>query len=318
MVGKRKAEDELSTNPHTVKARTRIATLEGAEREIEMAKRADTAAITYALRKLRDSQEYTNADNTTKDHLKQLTTDRIIHKRKVDQKHWSVVAYNLGYGEAGGQYAQYDDNNPNWEDMAWEEVDDMEMERIWREDDIQNGEKLPEGQNVTKESGHATMVKTYQRLRDIEFSVWKKTWRSARISLFRKLSKLEKGGWEFLMCEGPYIDRITNTYYEVIPPHVFFTAQERAVWSNYTAWILPGNQEWIDLPGPARWYEIYKDKEEPFVVLANDNGHFEAICMLQEIEEPPRYKLVFPSHDELRVMQDSPEAAFIARSFELF
>jgi hypothetical protein len=43
----------------------------------------------------------------------------------------------------------------------------------------------------------------------------------------------------------------------------------------------------------------------------------EAALMLSETKEPARYKLIFPSNTELRVMMESPEAMFIARSFEM-
>jgi len=84
-------------------------------------------------------------------------------RRKINGKHWTVLAQTLGYGEEGGLYAQVDDGNPAWEEMPWEDIEAAEIEKIWREDDMRNGEKvvqLPEGSN-TKEYGHATMAKTY-------------------------------------------------------------------------------------------------------------------------------------------------------------
>jgi len=83
MVGKRKAEDELSNNPHTVKARTRAAGLGEVEKSIDMAKRADTAAITYAFKKLRKQSNYINAGDNGKRRLKQDMTDEIVRRRYV-------------------------------------------------------------------------------------------------------------------------------------------------------------------------------------------------------------------------------------------
>lgn len=54
--------------------------------------------------------------------------------------HASEIAKQLGYGQDGGQFAQFDDNNPHFEDC--EEEDDLIQERLWREDDERNGEVI--------------------------------------------------------------------------------------------------------------------------------------------------------------------------------
>jgi len=53
-----------------------------------------------------------------------------------------VIAQQLGLGERGGAYAQWDDGNPVWEDMD-DSPDDPETEARWRQDDIDNGEIIP-------------------------------------------------------------------------------------------------------------------------------------------------------------------------------
>ena len=58
---KRKAAAELSQNPHTKRARSRLDTYTVEEREVELAKKADIAAISYRLRKYKASDGYLGA-----------------------------------------------------------------------------------------------------------------------------------------------------------------------------------------------------------------------------------------------------------------
>jgi hypothetical protein len=80
---KRKASTELSTNPHTVKAQAREAKMEGVELQLKKAKKADQAAITYALKNLRNTKEWMDADEAKQAEMKQASQDQVIHKRYV-------------------------------------------------------------------------------------------------------------------------------------------------------------------------------------------------------------------------------------------
>jgi ABC-type phosphate transport system auxiliary subunit len=81
MVGKRKAQNELSENPHTKKARARMAAMNEVETQIEKAKKADAAAVSYGLRKLRKSKEYLQASKEEQEKLSTDLSDTILHKR---------------------------------------------------------------------------------------------------------------------------------------------------------------------------------------------------------------------------------------------
>lgn len=80
---KRKAEDELSTNPHTVKARKRKEGMTDDELAVEKAKNADQGAITYALQKLKKKPEWINASEEERIEMKKKSTEDTIHKRSV-------------------------------------------------------------------------------------------------------------------------------------------------------------------------------------------------------------------------------------------
>ena len=80
---KRKASNELSTNPHTTKARNRTAKMEGYELDIEQAKKADQAAITYHLRKVKLSAEWQAASEEDRIAMKNASQEATIHKRYI-------------------------------------------------------------------------------------------------------------------------------------------------------------------------------------------------------------------------------------------
>jgi hypothetical protein len=81
MAPKRKATEELSTNPHTVKARNRQVGMTESELKIDKAKKADTAAVTYAVSKLKLSAAWQSANLQEQSQLKQDCIDRVVHKR---------------------------------------------------------------------------------------------------------------------------------------------------------------------------------------------------------------------------------------------
>jgi len=57
--------------------------MDGVELQLEKAKKADQAAITYALKKLRNTNEWKNADKAKQAEMKQASQDQVIHKRYV-------------------------------------------------------------------------------------------------------------------------------------------------------------------------------------------------------------------------------------------
>jgi hypothetical protein len=114
-------------------------------------------------------------------------------------------------------------------------------------------------------------------------------------------SNLYSNGW-LTMMNGREI-------FDIIPPHLFFTRQEIAIWVNMAVW---DSSEDIELPGPAEWWtEDYDYVKYGFDIPLVDNGQSEAFAMLFEDEEPIRYNLIFPSDVSLRLMEDSAEARLI-------
>ena len=81
MGGKRKAVEDLSDNPNTARVRKRLAAMDDTKLSLEKAKRADSAAVTYAMKKLRQTTEYQGANEETKKVMEEKKKEEIIHKR---------------------------------------------------------------------------------------------------------------------------------------------------------------------------------------------------------------------------------------------
>jgi hypothetical protein len=79
--GKRKAEDELSQNPHTSRGRARVAAMTDVEKTIERAKNADRQAISRATTKMKSSATYQNASSEEQKNMEKLTRKRIMSIR---------------------------------------------------------------------------------------------------------------------------------------------------------------------------------------------------------------------------------------------
>lgn len=79
---KRKAPEELSTNPNTVKSRRRLEGMEKVEAIIETAKRNDVSAVTYQInKKLRMTEEYKCASKERQLEMEAERKEETIHKR---------------------------------------------------------------------------------------------------------------------------------------------------------------------------------------------------------------------------------------------
>lgn len=81
MPPKRKAQNQLSQNPHTAKARDRLVGKSDDEVRIEKAKASDQAAITYRMNQIRETNEWIQGDDATKARIKEAIKDEVTHRR---------------------------------------------------------------------------------------------------------------------------------------------------------------------------------------------------------------------------------------------
>ncbi|ELR03434.1 hypothetical protein GMDG_06169 [Pseudogymnoascus destructans 20631-21] len=137
MVGKRKNDDEKSKNKNTQQVTKRRNNISEVERTIDNAKRADTAAVSYALRNLRATSEFKNLNSQAQERRVEAKKTEVALKRVHDGKHATVVQQRLGIGEGGGAYSLWDDGNIAWE--TEDEDDEVVQEAMWREDEKANG-----------------------------------------------------------------------------------------------------------------------------------------------------------------------------------
>ena len=104
--------------------------------------------------------------------------------RDIDGISAKSVEQRLGYGEAGGYYAEFDDGNPAWEDIDFD-MWDSSTEAIWHQDDQLNNEKLEEyDDQEMHDYGRMIPSMLSLRLRKIAFRTWQRKWnRHARTYL---------------------------------------------------------------------------------------------------------------------------------------
>jgi hypothetical protein len=236
------------------------------------------------------------------------------------------VAEQLGIGEVGGEYAQFDDGNPVWEDEEFNS-DDEDPEAIWRADDLASGFTIVKKseQEIIRDV-QVARSELAGRMKLIAFQTWQGKWRDDIISLDKKLLNLTRHGPNKL-C--PQIGSGKVPHYE--PPHDYFTIGERAVWRNMMAWKpAPGdaNREelmagWITLPGPAHWWPHDYDYESCGFALPQQNiGQEEAFKLVLDRswertgKTPPLWDRVLPSDHELGVVSETVEGDVLLKLFD--
>ena len=98
-----------------------------------------------------------------------------------------------------------------------------------------------------------------------------------------------------------------SCYYDIIPPHLFFTPTELAVWRNFTTWSTDGEEQ-VPLPRPTEWYpKGYETEKHGFHLDDDAIRAYQAWEMLRETTEPADFKWVLPSEDKLTVLLATKE-----------
>ena len=78
---KRKAPEQLSTNPHTTKARNRKAGLPAVQWDIENAITADCMACHWAIDKVKSSTEYVGKSEGEKQEMEEAAVHNMMDKQ---------------------------------------------------------------------------------------------------------------------------------------------------------------------------------------------------------------------------------------------
>ncbi|OJD09769.1 hypothetical protein AJ78_08937 [Emergomyces pasteurianus Ep9510] len=218
---KRKAEDELSTNPYTKKARDRLAQMTPAEAAVERAKAAKTAAINYALRKLRKTNEYGLADAKTQKEMEQMKRNEVIQKR-AEQEEQAKTNENYIPRELQGLGLTSDE----LEELKWRQEDEKRFGK----------ENMP-----TKEDSELAlekrevMLKNDQGFNSCIYQTWITFWEKAYAKMKRKM-KLYK--FQSLDC--------------TVPPEQFFKIHELSLLQTL---VLLEKEKY---PGHPKWWNDEK------------------------------------------------------------
>lgn len=108
---------------------------------------------------------------------------------------------------------------------------------------------------------------------------------------------------------------INSVFYAYADPKKFFTTGEKALWRNCAKWNDEDeNPEWITLPGPADWWPENID-DTGFYFSDVKSGHFEAYKMIHEKDMPDEYEMIFPSENELVLMEKSSITEMTLKAF---
>ncbi|ELR10474.1 hypothetical protein VC83_01811 [Pseudogymnoascus destructans] len=289
MVRKRKESTEKSTNENTKSVQNRRNNMTEQELKVDNAKRADTAATAYAIKKIRETQAF-------KDLSPVEQQEKVQSKKDEDGNHASIVQQHLGIGEGGGAYAVWDDNNHAWE--TEDEDDEVAQEAMWRADELANGIGIKEIE---------------KRVEQLAFTIWRRKWSTAYKSTLKLMNKVNTD-LDFLKNLPPAIDEQTGIYYEKIPPHLYFTKLQLAVWRNFASWNFEDGQ--VSLPGPADWYpDGYDTTQHGFQLDEDATGAFKAWEMLREKDEPVDFKWVLPSDEKLAMLPPTKESDELLAKF---
>ncbi|ELR06196.1 hypothetical protein GMDG_07851 [Pseudogymnoascus destructans 20631-21] len=298
MVRKRKESTEKSTNENTKRVQNHCNNMTEQELKVDNAKRADKAATAYAIKKIQRHK--------LSKPLAQLNNKRRFSLRRTsiqDGNHASIIQQHLGIGEGGGAYAVWDDNNHAWE--TEDEDDEVAQEAMWRADELANGIGIKEIEKVQLEVETQTEAST-KRVEQLAFTIWRRKWSTAYKSTLKLMNKVNTDP-DFLKNLPPAIDEETGIYYEKIPPHLYLTKLQLAVWRNFASWNFEDGQ--VSLPGPADWYpDGYDTTQHGFQLDEDATGAFKAWEMLREKDELVDFKWVLPSDEKLAMLPPTKES----------
>lgn len=82
---KRKAEDQYSTNPHTVRARKRLQQMGPHEKALQTAKSADQIAISRAQKKFKQSSEFERLNTVEQQDALASIRNEVLERRYLPQ-----------------------------------------------------------------------------------------------------------------------------------------------------------------------------------------------------------------------------------------
>lgn len=143
--------------------------------------------------------------------------------------------------------AKFDDGNPAWEDVVFDNEDEEEFELRCNGQDL-----VPEDvacDNMALVVQHTQLVQSLaSKLASITFRQWQGHW-SRQYSMVK-----HKTRWLHSLQAGEHPEG---------PPHTFFTHDERSfITSLLTSGVILDANGWYELPGPAAWWPDNYDFEK--------------------------------------------------------
>ncbi|KAI9883033.1 MAG: hypothetical protein M1823_005210 [Watsoniomyces obsoletus] len=233
---KRKAPEELSSNPLTKKGREYAAQLDAAHREVFKAVNADRAYRGYHLRAFKAKAEYRNAPEDEHEAL----ADKYVERKWAERVAKEVTATHVRQRLGIELQMEVDDGHPAWEDLEDAEVDILEREEMWRTDEKVSG--LEKARDVKKGEETVVQQEAMARRRFLLWKHWAVYWWRVMASLIAK----KKEGL------GPSA----------------YTKKEKFM---FRLMALEDEEEWYDLPGDVgEWPDDVDWEDSPWDVDPKD------------------------------------------------
>ena len=94
---------------------------------------------------------------------------------------------------------------------------------------------------------------------------------------------------------------MNSVFHAIGGPESYFTTSEKAIWRNLATWAF-GDDEWIELPGPADWWpEDEAIDSTGFYFLEPNPGYRQALELVLASKYPNdgSYERVLASDDTL-------------------
>jgi hypothetical protein len=183
-----------------------------------------------------------------------------------------------------------------------------------REDDLNNGHQivsLTPAEEVA--AGRAIAESGSLKVKAIAFKRWQRYWKNAIRSFKKKAALIGRFASTNDFDDKWIYHPPTNQIYEILPPHLYFSSAERAIFRNMSTWMTDA---WYELPGPADWWPEDYDLVEHGFAPSNISRNFErAFEIIFEPTEPKDFVFVLPGDSELVMMEAGWEATMLQGFF---
>ncbi|KAI9640329.1 hypothetical protein NHQ30_011379 [Ciborinia camelliae] len=310
---------EYSTVPKTRNERIRKSKMNSQQLESEKERDRRKHAVSYALKKLRNSDDYKNASEDDRKSMENKTRNSTLTLRAQKVlKSLDLVQYN---GSPCSESESEEEDSSDFEE--WDNISESDMEEDMDSSDEEVAaveQRDIELMNVLIEYNQSVMINS-------GIPAWLKSW-STVVFRFLDIMKALEVPEEM---ESSKIEWVKDTVdgkevylYPVLPPHKVFNRRQRAVWRNLASWgsdeVKNGMDDKVTLPGPQKWWDSlrlkgYNPKRHGFWIPHDGSKYRRAwdivMCEKWKKEDVSRVLMEFDDSDILKDDRKCPDDYFM-------